>query len=233
MIRVLLFASLLVLTLLTADAQEPTKFVGTWQATTKAVGFDHSLTLTFDNGKWSVLSTYAKEGGPSGTAQGNDIKFETGKLLYVQKHIKKPVASWKDSDDVVSLSFKGDQLELFNVTTNKSIRLYDRVEKKDASKVAAKDPPKKEMPKTEVPKTETVKIDPPKTTPPTVAAKSDKVAVKPPATPNPVTPTTTSPAFRTTPPSTPTPRSASAAATWPRSFPAAGSPSSAHPEFNS
>jgi hypothetical protein len=78
-----------------------------------------------------------------------NIKFADGTLSYAQKYVKKPVASWKDSDDVVSLRFKGDMLELSDVTKGKTIRQYERVGAPPA--VVKAEPPKKGEPKMEPP----------------------------------------------------------------------------------
>src|SRR6516162_10568545 len=108
--------TLLLVLIGTAEAQDEARFAGTWKATTKVIGFDHQITLSREGGQWKVESNFLKDNKVVGTAAGLNVKFADGALTYGQKYVKKPVASWKDNDDVVSLRFKGDMLELSNVT---------------------------------------------------------------------------------------------------------------------
>jgi hypothetical protein len=157
--RVLSVTFLLVL-IGTAGAQDEARFAGTWKATTKVIGFDHQITLSQEGGQWKIESNYFKGDKVLGTAVGLNVKFANGALTYVQKYVKKPVASWKDNDDALSLRFKGDVLELSNVTKGTTIRQYERM---GAPPTVAKSEPKADPPRKEEPKKPEPKKEEPKT----------------------------------------------------------------------
>src|SRR5262245_47784964 len=134
-LALLLILGLSVVTL----GQESAKFAGTWKSKTKVSGYDQTMIIANDDGKWLVKGTYKKEGEDVGEFVGEDVKLAKGKLIFNYKVTKQPAPKFDKGR--VTLQFEGEGLRYEFTSGNTTAgRHFARVG--EAPKVVAKETPK-------------------------------------------------------------------------------------------